>query len=116
MTEIATYRLGGPEDIQRAWRMLAGNATTAVETLIDVATTSENDAARVAAANSILNRTGLSTNQEVSVRVIPAEYDQVGPTDTHIPPSEIIARRLAELAESDEVLEADIIDAELMDG
>lgn len=113
MTEVALRR-GGPEDIQNAWRALAGNAETAVETLVRVMTTSENDAAAVAAANSVLNRVGLSTNQEMTVRVVPSEFDQVGPTDTHIPPSEVIARRLAELAAADEELEGEVIDAELV--
>ena len=114
MTEVA-IKQGGPEDIQAAWRQLAGSASTAVETLVRVMTTSENDAAAVAAANSVLNRTGLNTNQDITFRAVPAEFDQVGPTDTHIPPSEVIARRLDELAMADEDFEAEIIDAQLVD-
>lgn len=107
--------LGGPENIQKAWRMLAGSATTAVETLVRVMTTSENDAAAVAAANSLLNRTGLTTSQEITFRAVPAEYDQAASTDTHTPPSEIIARRLAELAASDEAIDAEIVEATFVD-
>ena len=113
MTDVDIKR-GGPDDIQTAWRMLAGSAPDAVAALHRIATTSENDSAAVAAANSILNRTGLTTNQEVTVRTVPAEYDQVGPTDAHVPPSEVIARRLAELAAADEVLEGEIIEADIV--
>lgn len=114
MSDELVIRKGGPSDIQDAWRMLAGSAATAVETLVRVMTTSENDAAAVAAANSVLNRTGLTTNQEITFRATPAEFDQMGPTDVHTPASEVIARRLDELAAADEALETEIIDAEIV--
>lgn len=106
---------GGPSDIQSAWRRLAGGAEIAAQTLIDVAENSENDAARVAAAQAILNRIGLQTNQDVTVRVVPQEFDPAlnSGSDNAVTPSQIIQQRLDQLAESSS--DDDIVEAELVD-
>ncbi len=85
---------GGPEHIQSAWRRLAGGAQIAANALIDVAQNSDSDLARVQASQAILNRVGLQTNTDINVRVIPSEYDPIGPADSHISPTVLIRERL----------------------
>lgn len=112
----APGKYGGPSDIQNGWRRLAGGAEIAAQTLIDVAENSENDAARVAAAQAILNRIGLQTNQDVTVRVVPQEFDPAlnSGSDNAVTPSQIIEQRLDKLAAAqsadDEIVEAELVD------
>ena len=108
-------KLGDPKDINRAWRMLAGGAEVAVKALIEVAEFGRSDFARVNAATAILDRVGLGTSQEVTVRAMPAEFDQAAAVDTHISPAQVIRNRMKLLASQtpvppgEEVLDAEIV-------
>lgn len=109
---------GGPENIQNAWRRLAGGAEVAAKALIEIARTGESELARVQASQAILNRVGLQTNSDITVRVIPAEYDALGPSDSHALPSTIIRERMAALraGRKDPVQDEDVIvEAELVE-
>lgn len=108
---------GGPVQIQNAFRRLAGGAEAAAKALIDIAENSESDLARVQASQAILNRVGLQTSTDLNIRVLPSEYDQAGPTDSHTSPAEVIQQRLLQLrasAEEPVVDEDGIVDAVLV--
>lgn len=113
--EVDKSQHGTPEDIRNAWRRLAGGANIAAEALIEVAQYGRSDFARVNAATAILDRIGLGTSQEVTVRAMPAEFDQAAAVDTHISPAQVIRNRMKLLASQtpvapgDEVLDAEIV-------
>jgi hypothetical protein len=91
---------GGPEDIQTAWKILAGGAPVAAAALVDIAEHGKSEVARVQAATAVLDRVGLATPKErpqVTFAVIPKEFDQAGITQ-QISPAEVIRGRLKELS------------------
>lgn len=93
---------GGPEDIQTAWKILAGGAPVAAAALVDIAEHGKSEVARVQAATAVLDRVGLATPKErpqVTFAVIPKEFDQAGITQ-QISPAEVIRGRLKELGQT----------------
>lgn len=119
--------LGGPEDIQTAWKLLAGGAPTAAGALIHIAEHGKSELARVQASTAILDRVGLATPKErpsVTFAVIPKEFDQVGVGAQQLDPATVVRARLKELAQAaptptgptPQPWESDpeVIDAELM--
>lgn len=93
--------LGGPEDIQTAWKLLAGGAPTAAAALINIAENGKSELARVQASTAILDRVGLATPKErpsVTFAVIPKEFDQIGIGAQQLDPAEVVRSRLKELA------------------
>lgn len=119
---MASGVAGGPDDIQDAWRLLAGGAPIAANALIDIAENGKSEVARVQASTAILDRVGLAPPKEIHFRVVPQEYDQKGDV-LQLSPAEIIRNRLAELKGPTQALvsgaqhaaEAALADA-LMDG
>jgi hypothetical protein len=112
--------LGTPEDIQKAWRMLAGGASHAAQTLVDISRFGRSEVARVQASMTILDRVNLGTRSDIVVRAVPAEFDQAASPDDSVSPTELLKRRLAQLAaaelepaESDTEF-GDVIDAEIV--
>ncbi len=110
------------QSIQSAWVILAHGAKSAAEALVYNAEYAESEAARNQAAMAILDRVGISAKPEVTVRVVPTEYDERGTIDGGLSPGEVIRKRLLELAvatqEAEELKvqeESMIIDAELVD-
>jgi hypothetical protein len=111
--------LGGPVDIQKAWRKLAGGSPEAADVLMDVAKYGRSEIARVTAASRWLSIVGLGEKSEVNgtIRVIPQEFtedDSAG----EIPVSDQIRKRLAEQKAAFEQRhqeEMGIIDAEIVD-
>lgn len=92
---------GGPDDIQTAWKILAGGAPVAAAALVDIAEHGKSEVARVQAATAVLDRVGLATPKErpqVTFAVIPKEFDQAGITQ-QISPAEVVRSRLKELGE-----------------
>lgn len=95
--------LGGPEDIQTAWKLLAGGAPTAAAALVDIAEHGKSELARVQASTAILDRVGLATPKErpsVTFAVIPKEFDQVGIGAQQLDPAEVVRARLKELGQA----------------
>lgn len=100
MTDIE-LRKGGPEDLQSAWRILAAGAPTVAGVLIEIAEDRNAPAgARVQASQALLDRVGISARPEVTVRVVPAEYDNVGATDDLLTPADIVRKRMADLKQA----------------
>lgn len=94
--------LGGPEDIQTAWKLLAGGAPVAAAALVDIAENGKSELARVQASTAVLDRVGLATPKErpsVTFAVIPKEAQEYGITQ-QISPAEVIRARLKELGPS----------------
>jgi hypothetical protein len=90
---------GGPEDIQTAWKILAGGAPVAAAALVDIAENGKSEIARVTASTAILDRVGLATPKErpsVTFNVIPKEAQEYGITQ-QLSPAEVIRARLKEL-------------------
>jgi hypothetical protein len=98
-TELGKSRKrGGPSDVQEAFRILAGGSVNAAIALLDVIDNSESDGARVQAAQALLDRVGLSARQQIDHHhSLPPEWNPLSSGEV-VNPSEIIARRLAELA------------------
>jgi hypothetical protein len=93
---------GGPEDIQTAWRLLAGGAPVAAAALVDIAEHGKSELARVQASTAILDRVGLATPKErptVIFPVIPEEFGKIGIGAEQISPAEVVRSRLKKLAE-----------------
>jgi hypothetical protein len=93
---------GGPDDIQTAWKLLAGGAPTAASALVHIAENGKSELARVQAAAAILDRVGLATPKErpsVTFAVIPKEFDHVGIGAQQLDPAEVVRSRLKELAQ-----------------
>jgi hypothetical protein len=91
--ELDRSQFGGPSDIQDAWRLLAGGAVIAAQALIDVAENGTGSP-KVAAAIAILKMDGLGADQ-VTFRVMPAEYDAAASTDDgRVDQAKIIRDRL----------------------
>jgi hypothetical protein len=118
---------GGPEDLQDAWKILAFGAPIAARALIQVAEKGRVEAARVAAAKTLLEFTGFGTKEVPVMRLVPMEYDHAAPkSDSHVSPAEQIRLRMAQLAkpafeaednnlddlvsEGDEVVEAELVE------
>jgi hypothetical protein len=101
MTEVAKKpHEGGPDDVQTAWRILAGGAPTAAAALVDIADHGKSELARVQASQAILDRVGLATPKErpmVSFTVIPKEFNEA-PLMEQLSPAEVVRQRLKELA------------------
>lgn len=112
--------LGGPTDIQQAWRELAGGSPRAARVLMDVAENGRSEIARVTAASRWLSIVGLGEKSEVNtnIHVIPPEFTE-DEGDNGIPVSTQIRKRLDEQrAEHDLRLaeaESDILEAEIVD-
>lgn len=110
------------ENIQSAWKILADGAPVAARALLHVAEFGESEAARNQASMAILDRVGISAKPELTVRVVPQEYDERGQDNGGLTPGEIIRKRLLELAtatreeeERQRQEESQIIDAELVE-
>jgi hypothetical protein len=94
-------KTGGPEDIQTAWKILAGGAPVAAAALVDIAENGKSELARVQASTAVLDRVGLATPKErpsVTFAVIPKEAQEYGITQ-QISPAEVIRSRLKELGQ-----------------
>jgi len=90
---------GGPEDIQTAWKILAGGAPVAAASLVDIAENGKSEMARVTASMAVLDRVGLATPKErpsVTFAVIPKEAQEYGITQ-QISAAEVIRDRLKAL-------------------
>jgi hypothetical protein len=95
--------LGGPDDIQTAWKLLAGGAPTAANALVHIAENGKSELARVQASTAILDRVGLATPKErpsVTFAVIPKEFDSHGVGTQQLDPAEVVRSRLKELAQA----------------
>lgn len=93
---------GGPEDIQTAWKILAGGAPIAAAALVDIAENGKSEMARVTASTAVLDRVGLATPKErpsVTFNVIPKEAQEYGITQ-QISPAEVIRNRLKALGQA----------------
>jgi hypothetical protein len=98
---MAGGTLGGPDEIQTAWKLLAGGAPTAAAALVDIAEHGKSELARVQASTAILDRVGLATPKErpsVTFAVIPKEFDAIGIGAEQLDPAEVVRSRLKELA------------------
>jgi hypothetical protein len=94
---------GGPDEIQTAWKILAGGAPVAAAALVDIAENGKSEIARVQASQAVLDRVGLATPKErpsVTFAVIPKEFDSVGIGAQQLDPAEVVRSRLKELAAS----------------
>lgn len=114
-----TVPKGGPLDLQRAWQMMAGGAPEVVEILMRIARSSPNDSTRVAAGLGLLKMGGFGSN-EVTVRVVPQQFDQAaGVGDGKESAAKRLEDRWAKLreAETPTVTEDDdgIVDAVIVD-
>jgi hypothetical protein len=99
MTGGEVAKQGGPDDIQTAWKILAGGAPTAAAALVHIAAEGKSEVARVQAATAILDRVGLATPKErpqVTFAVIPHEFDE-SPTIGQLSPAQVIRQRLKDL-------------------
>lgn len=110
---------GGPADLQRAWQMMAGGAPEIVSILMGIARESPNDSTRVAAGLGLLKMGGFGSN-EVTVRVVPQQFDQaVGAGDGKESAAKRLEDRWAKLREADPpaVVEDEdgIVDAVIVD-
>lgn len=117
--EEITLRQGTPANLQSAWRILAGSAERMAAVLVGIA---ENDdvapETRVRAAGTVLDRVGIAARPEVSVRLVPQEFERQSGTGEMVPDSVVVRRRLAELAaasRTEQEREAEIIEAELVE-
>lgn len=88
------------ENIQNAWKILANGAPAAAAALVEIATYGESEAARNQASMAILDRVGLGAKPELTVRVVPAEYDDRHTSDGGLSPGEIVRKRLLELRQA----------------
>jgi hypothetical protein len=92
---------GGPDDIQTAWKILAGGAPIAAAALVDIADHGKSEVARVQASQAILDRVGLATPKErpqVTFAVIPKEFQETLMGPEQLSPAQVIRNRLKELA------------------
>jgi hypothetical protein len=132
LTDIArrvrdTSDHGGPEDLQDAWKIIAGGAPIAARALIRIADKGRVEAARVAAAKTLLEFAGFGSKEIPVVRVLPPEYDQAAPkSENRVPAAQQIRERMALLqkpafdpaaadladlvSEGDEVVEAELVE------
>lgn len=95
-------KTGGPDDIQTAWKILAGGSPVAAAALVHIAEHGKSEIARVQASQAVLDRVGLATPKErpsVVFSVIPQEFNEVGVGAQHLSPAEVIRDRLAALHE-----------------
>lgn len=93
---------GGPDDIQTAWKILAGGSPVAAAALVEIAEHGKSEIARVQAAQAVLDRVGLATPKErpsVVFSVIPKEFNEIGIGAQQLSPAEVIRDRLAALHE-----------------
>lgn len=91
---------GGPQDIQTAWKILAGGAPVAAAALVDIAEHGKSEIARVQASQAVLDRVGLATPKErpsVTFHVVPKEFNEVGIGAQQLSPAEVIRGRLKKL-------------------
>jgi hypothetical protein len=129
---------GTPDDVQTAWKILAGGAPICAASLVHIAEHGKSELARVQASQAVLDRVGLATPKErpsVHFTVIPKEYDEHGIGAAQLSPAEVIRHRLVELkgqtlaiAEAAshgaspepqpvfDLGDAEVVDAEIMDG
>lgn len=114
-------RLGGPLDLQRTWRMMAGGAEGIAHALMSIAEDPDcPPAARVQAGSTVLKMVGFGDHDQVTVRHIPAEFDQAAGLDAGTRTSRsIIDQRMADLRAASlppaEPEDSEIIEAELVD-
>lgn len=107
--------MGGPLDLQRAWQKMAGGAPVVVDVLYHIALHSENDSTRVQAALGILKMGGFGQN-DVTVRVVPAQFDQAaGLDDGKASAAQRIEDRFAKLREATYAVTVDEDDSEVVD-
>lgn len=96
MTEVEKSKLGGPIEVQTAWKVLAGGSPVAAQALVDIAAKGKSETARVMASTAILDRVGLAPPKEVHYRVVPVEMED-HPTIGQLSPAEVIRKRLKDL-------------------
>lgn len=68
------HKLGGPDDLHTAWRLIAGSAADAAVALIDIAHDCPVPGARVRAAQLLLEMGGFRSAE--SLPVLPPEHDR----------------------------------------
>lgn len=68
------HKLGGPDDLHTAWRLIAGSATDAAVALIDIANNCPVPGAKVRAAQLLLEMGGFRSAE--SLPVLPPEHDR----------------------------------------
>lgn len=101
--EAHGVRLGGPLDLQKAWRMMAGGAPEVVGLLMDITRNSPNDSTRVAAGLGLLKMGGFGGSDVVPVRIVPQQYDQAAGTgDGKDPVGKRLEARWEKLREADQ--------------
>lgn len=119
MSRKRDYKLGGPSDIQDAWRVLAGGATIAANALVYIADRGRSESSRVAASKTLLEMVGFGGREVVPVRVVPSQFDPTASeTDGRTPASQIVRERMAQLAAPDYNPNDDdviVVDAEIVD-
>jgi len=113
-------RLGGPSNIQDAWRILAGGSTVAAATLVEISKHGKSEASRVAASKTVLEFVGFGGRDVIPVRIVPPELDPMATeADGRTPASQIVASRMALLAAEpayDPITDTgEVIDAELVE-
>lgn len=117
---------GGPEDLQDAWRIIAGGAPKAARALIHVAEKGRVEAARVAAAKTLLEFAGFGSKDVPVIRILPPQFDQAAPkSETRISPAEQIHARMELLKKpafdpqasdlADLVADIEVVDAEIVE-
>lgn len=117
------HPLGGPSELQTAWQMLAGGATSAAAALLDVVENSPVPGARVRAAQLVLEMTGFRSAD--TVPVLPAEFDEAKVQVAGDSPAERIRRRMDALAAAapapavvptlDDLQASAVVDAEIVE-
>lgn len=102
------YPMGGPEQVQTAWQLLAGGAPKAAKALIAIASHGKSELARVQASAAILDRVGLGPKPETVIQIIPQQFLEQGLSS---PESlvDTVRKRLAVLAAPADLSPLDII-------
>lgn len=90
---------GGPKDLQNTWQILAGGSTVCARALVDIAENGRVEAARVAAAKTVLEMMGFTgSNERVQIQLLPTQFDSAAPlNEGHEPPSAQIRNRMKAL-------------------
>lgn len=117
-------KLGGPEDLHTAWRVLAGGAADAARSLVDIAENCPVPGARVRAAQLVLEMTGFRAAD--TIQVLPPEHDQAALTADGDSSAARIQARLDALTSPapepsavpslDDLAPVIVVDADVIDG
>lgn len=89
--------------VRTAWQILAGNAPAVAQSLVDIATSSPNDGARVTAAIAVMDRVGIGRveRSEVAVHLLDHSAQQLDPDNADNAPSsaaQLVRDRLKAIA------------------